>query len=116
MLYILHTQCTHAYKTEHMHKDTQNCLSPFIQVCVWGSDQNFNPSPRIQKVIDGCHIYLFFILSRFAIPQLSFFTLLSLRLYVFSVCLFAPCLALSVRVFLPAQYVYLSPQCRLSVL
>lgn len=27
----------------------QNCRPLFIQVCVWGSDQNFNPSPQTHR-------------------------------------------------------------------
>lgn len=37
----------------------QNCRPLFIQVCVRGSDQNFNPSPQTHRVIDGCRRFFY---------------------------------------------------------
>ena len=54
----------------------QNDLPLFIQVCVWGSDQNFNPSPQTHREWLTA-VVVFLSSSHSAIPQLSFFSLTS---------------------------------------
>lgn len=51
----------------------QNCRPLFIQVCVWGSDQNFNPSPQTHREWLTA-VVVFLSSAHSAIPQLSFFS------------------------------------------